>query len=207
MPEYSFEEGVDIRGSREKIFELVADFPKRTYLGPFWTVVEIEQLTPGPVGVGTVFQHHVKREDMEMENEYTSEIVTFSPGFRLAYKISTRHNLLVTWTVTAIDDEITHLSYQESVVLEERDGDHEQVLEFMKNYAREWLDALKQYLQLEETGLQGAFKWLIDRFLLKMPPQQRRVVIMLLAFKLFIAGSFITIALMFGLYKLIGLLI
>lgn len=207
MPEYTLEQALEINASREEVFSLVADFEKRSYLGPFWVVVGVEKLTDGPVRVGTVFRHRVRRDDMKMESDYTSEIVTFSPNFQLAYKISTKHNLKVTWTVTAIDENVTQVEYNERVVLGEEDGDHEQVLKFMEGYAREWLVAIKHYVQLKDTGLQGLFKRLVDRFLLKMPPHQRRMVIMLLAFKLFMATSFLVIALIFVLYRLIQVMV
>lgn len=73
-----FDTRAHIARSPDDVFAYLADFrhiPQWNY----W-VQRVEQLTPGPVGVGTVYQQ-VRRSDQQRY-----EVVTFQPGRRVAVR-------------------------------------------------------------------------------------------------------------------------
>ncbi|MBI5304591.1 MAG: SRPBCC family protein [Chloroflexi bacterium] len=185
---------VDIRAPLDEVWSLIADLDKRVRLCPLWDVVRVESLTPGPLGLGSAFRLHTRRQHQIVARE--SRVVEFVPGRRIVHQ---RANAQVARTVWSVQDCAagTRLMYEEIFELSD-DLNRDTILQPAHQAALEWLASLKLYLEWREARVTRAWRWLYDRWLIRMPTSQRRIVTMIVLMHVGMAISFIVAALVWG---------
>ena len=153
---------IDIRAQRDEVWSLIADLDKRVRLCPLWDVVSVESLTPGPLGVNSVFRLCTRRQQQLVARE--SRVVEFVPGRRIA---QVRDNSQVARTVWSVQECAvgTRLMYEETFELDDQQSP-DKILPLAHQAAREWLAMLKLYLEWRDGRVTRAWRWLFDRWLL-----------------------------------------
>lgn len=117
------------------------------------------------------------------------------PGRRIAHERDTG-NSRTTWSVQDCAAG-TRLLYEETFELND-DQDRETILPAAQRAVREWLSAIKLYLEWRAERLTRAWRWLYDRAFLRMPMSQRRLVMAIVVMHIVSAISFIAAALVWG---------
>jgi len=182
-------ESVDIRASPAEVWEVIGNYEKRMYLSPLWEVVSLESLTPGPYGLGSRYRVHMRRNEVDIR--YESQVVDFVEGQRISHQLTVERGTRTTWRL--LDCAVgTRLMYED--VFEAGDDAAERALiQAVHQNTRWWLEAIKDYVEWGRHPLLRAWRWLYDRFLLKLPPLQRRLVTFILFLQLVTSLSFICV--------------
>lgn len=119
------------------------------------------------------------------EQEYC--IDAFQPPNLLSYHLDYGCRTLVTWHCQAIHSG-TRITYEESFC-DERVVDNN-FLPMVRGTVQEWLTNIKHYSELRTDRRQRFIKWFLDRFYLKLMPDQRKVVLMMLVMQAIGLGTF-----------------
>lgn len=166
---YSISQSVDILAPREKVRSLLLDMEKRFRLHPEWEVHRFEELVPGER-----YRVRLKREGGE-EKEYTFVVTERSPR-RIAYS-SEEGDLEVE---LLLEERLggVRLTHTERFSLPWRAK--EKTLKAMEEELRVWLQGIKHYCEMRDNIVARTSKFIIDRFLLKLPPAKRRVAILII---------------------------
>lgn len=193
MQTLSVSANIDIRAPRDEVWSLIANLDKRVRLCPLWDVINIEALTPGALGLNSVFRLHTRQQHRIVTRD--SRIVEFVPGRRIA---TVRDNSVARTSWSVQDCAIgTRLMYEETFELSDAQ-DRTTILHAAHQAVQQWLASLKLYLEWREARLTRAWRWLFDRWLLRMPTSQRRVVMGILLLHIASAVSFVAAALVWG---------
>lgn len=194
MQTLSVSANIDIRAPRAEVWSLIADVDKRLRLCPLWDVVSVEALTPGALGLNSVFRLQTRHQQQHVTRE--SRIVEFVPGRRIA---SARDNSQVARTLWSVQDCAvgTRLMYEEIFELSD-EQDRATILQAAHQAVHQWLTSLKLYLEWREAWLTRAWRWLFDHVLLRMPTSQRRVIMAIMFLHVTSAITFIAAALVWG---------
>ncbi len=83
------------------------------------------------------------------------------------------------------------------------DANSEQAMRGEEERAQSWLGAIKRYCELGHSGWEGALRWILDRHVLKLRAEQRRIIFLLLALQLITLLSFVAALLGIGLVSLV----
>jgi uncharacterized protein YneR len=162
-----------IHAPLEKVSKLVADAEKRMRLHPSWEVLMYQELDVRE-GEKERYRVKVKKESGEVK-EYTFA-VTASSKDRIAYRAEgddLEVELLLEDTprgVKLTQVERFSLPWEPS----------ERTLKSMEDELRFWLEGIKHYCELQGNPIAQTSKFLIDRLLLKLPPSQRRIVLLII---------------------------
>ena len=113
--------------------------------------------------------------DLSAEQEYF--ISEYQPLHAFSYYLDEDCKTIVTWRFQSIPFG-TRVNYEE-VFCKENVGD-ENFIPTIRNVIREWLSNIKRYSELRDGRARLIIKWFLDRYYLKLRPDQRRVVQMLL---------------------------
>ncbi len=173
-------ESVDIDAPREEVFNIVANCDRRVQLSPLWGVGEIQDISPDFPQEGSGYHMKLMADD-EVVEEYDTIVTAFVPNQKFAYRLTTRRQTHTVWTVqdTARG---TRLVYHEEFLVDEA-GD-EEFVQSVRQVVRQWLDNTKRYAELREGRLRRLIRWVLDRYLLKLRVEQRRMIMMIIAFKI-----------------------
>ena len=192
-------ESVDIEAPRDEVFDIIANCDRRLQLSPLWGVSEIQDISPDFPQEGS--HYHVIL--VEGEQEYDTIVTAFIAQQKFAYRLTTRRQVHSTWTVQNVDRG-TRLIYLEEFLVDEA-GDDEFV-QSVRQIVQSWLSNIKRYAELRDGWGKRLIKWIIDRFLLRLRVDQRRVVLILLAWEGIGCVAFLMLALGWGTAKLLGLM-
>lgn len=190
-------ESVEIEAPLPEVFALITTRERRLQLSPLWGTTQIQYLSPDFPQEGS--SYHVKLREGELE--YDTVVTAFIPDQKFAYRLTTHRQINVTWTVQEVARG-TRLIYREEFLADEGGGD-EDFIQSVRRVVREWLTNIKRYAELDERRLQRLVKWVLDRYLLKLRAEQRRVILMLLALQAATILSFVAIALGWALISLL----
>lgn len=91
---------VDIDAAPETVFALITDLSRKTKLCPHTAVIKITRDPPGPVDVGTVFQHRVAIDGHIAD--YHNHVVEFEAGRRMVTQSNTDPSFRIEVTVEPI---------------------------------------------------------------------------------------------------------
>jgi hypothetical protein len=83
------------------------------------------------------------------------------------------------------------------------DTDEEEIIRQEDEQARSWLENIKNYTGLGRSGWQGVLRWILERHVLHLRADQRRIIGMLLALQLVTILTFVAAVLGLGLVSLI----
>ncbi|NOZ59970.1 MAG: SRPBCC family protein [Euryarchaeota archaeon] len=183
---------VVVRAPPEKVREVVADLEKRFRLHPAWHVLSFERLGGGR------FRVRVRKESGE-ERELRLEVVA-EGGDRISYR-DEGGDLEVELLLEEVEQGV-RLTQTERFTLPWEPS--EKTLRGMEEELRFWLEAIKHYCELRDNPVARTSKFIIDNFLLRLPPQQRRIVFLIIILN---AGILILFILTFAGMKLARLLL
>ncbi len=177
---------VVIRAPREKVWEVLKDTEKRMRLHPGWEVLHFSE-------ENGKFKLKVKRENGKLE-ERVYEITDFSPG-RVAYRAvdgDMEVEILLKDATEGV--EVTQV---ERFSLPWKPT--ERTLKSMEAELKFWLEGVKHYCELRGNPIARTSKFLIDRLLLRLPPSQRRIILLIIILN---AGILILFTIMFAAMKI-----
>lgn len=126
-----------------------------------------------------------------VEAEQTYYVSHHEPPRKLSYYLNGDCQTIVTWTLQSIPRG-TRLNYEE-VFCDENTGG-EDFLPTVRHVVHEWLANLKRYSELRDTRLKQFHRRLLDRFYLRLRPDQRRTVMLILFMQAFALISFVMAA-------------
>ncbi|MEW5827735.1 MAG: hypothetical protein AB1846_02510, partial [Chloroflexota bacterium] len=112
--------------------------------------------------------------EIPTEQEYFIE--EYQPPFKFSYHLDNDCKTIVTWRFQSIPLG-TRVHYEEVFCDENLGG--ENFLPTVRQVIGEWLTNIKRYSELRGRG-RRLIKWFLDRYYLKLRPDQRRVVLVLL---------------------------
>lgn len=188
MSMHHISQSVLIRAPREKVFKLVADAEKRMRLHPAWEVLLYQELDVSE-GEKARYRVRVRKESGEI-TEYTFA-VTESSKDKVAYRAE------------GIDLEVELIleDAPEGVKLTQVERfslpwePSKRTLKSLEEELRFWLEGIKHYCELHGNPIARTSKFLIDRVLLKLPPSQRRIILLIIILN---AGILFLFTLMFA---------
>ncbi len=130
---------------------------------------------------------------VDAEQEYF--IQECEPPHRLSYALDADCNTVVTWKLQSIPRG-TRLSYEELFCHENTGG--EDFLPTVRNVVHEWLMNIKRYGELRGTRGRLLIRRVLDRFFLRLRPDQRRTVLLILCIQGIAAVTFVFAAVGLG---------
>lgn len=126
-----------------------------------------------------------ERTTIPVEQEYFIE--EFQPPHKFSYHLDDDCKTVVTWTFQSIPFG-TRINYEE--VFCDENMLNENFIPTVLNVITEWLTNIKRYSELQKGLGSKLVKWFLDRFYLKMRPDQRRVVLIMLFMQAIGLGTF-----------------
>lgn len=132
-----------------------------------------------------------------VEHEYF--IGEYQPPYRFSYYLDDDCETVVTWSFQSIPFG-TRINYEE--VFCDKNVEDENFVSIVQHVVREWLGNIKRYSELRHGRGRKIIKWFLDRFYLKLRPDQRRVVLVLLYLQAIGLGTFLIAALGWGIISL-----
>lgn len=197
MERSKISEWIDIDVPRHQVFNLVTNLERRMQLSPLWGVSKITgQSEEYPKVGGGYFVSMAEGEQPEYETVVTAN----DPPLRFAYCLDIDMDTNVTWTIQETVRG-SRLTYTEDFLSpnEDREAFEQQV----RKTIAQWLQNIKRYLELRPTGYQRLIRFALDKYYLRLGPEQRRIVAMLLFMQITGTLAFIMAALGMGIVGLI----
>jgi hypothetical protein len=150
-------------------------------------------------------------------------VTEFDPLRRIALRVDLDSEYRASWEIEDLGTSV-RLSYQAEFLLEtseeqqepvkEASGDpfeavfnppatYEHKVKAARREAAGWLSSIKRYAELRETRLRLGIRWLMDRYILRLRSDQRRIILALLAMQVISCLTFIAAVVGIGLASLI----
>jgi hypothetical protein len=130
-----------------------------------------------------------KKNVVEAEQEYV--VSDYQPPHRFSYYLAADCKTIITWKFQSIPRG-TRVNYEEVFCPENTGG--EDFLPTVRHVIHEWLVNIKRYNELRGTRGRLFLKKLLDRFYLKLRPDQRRTVLLILFMQGFALVTFVVAA-------------
>jgi hypothetical protein len=140
-------------------------------------------------------QKHPK--ETSVEQQYFIE--EYQPPYKLSYYLNEDCETIITWSFQSIPFG-TRINYEE-VFCDENVRD-ENFITTVQHVIREWLSNIKRYSELRDGRGRKAVKWFLDHFYLKLRPDQRRVVLVMLYLQAIGLGTFLIAVIGWGIASL-----
>lgn len=135
---------------------------------------------------------------VEKEQEYI--VAEYEPPYQFRYYLNAECKTIVTWRLESIPSG-TRIHYEELFCDEAVGGD--EFLPTVRNVIREWLANVKRYSELRGRRSRLFIKWLLDRFFLRLRPDQRRIVLVILLLQVIFLAIFVVAAIGLGIAGLL----
>jgi hypothetical protein len=135
---------------------------------------------------------------VEAEQEYFVD--EYEPPQKFSYHLDADCKTIVTWRFQSIPRG-PRVNYEEVFCQENTGG--EDFLPTVRHVIHEWLVNIKRYSELRGTRGRLFFKKLLDRFFLKLRPDQRRTVLLILFMQAIALVTFILAAIGLGIAGLL----
>lgn len=200
---------ITIHAPAAEVFALLVHPEKRLQLHPEWGTFRPMGFSSDFPREGSVFQLEYPRRETPPAHV---KVIGFEPDRLFAYRINDERRTEARWVLTE-KDTITHLVYTERFVppaeLEYEDIPESELDDqtYLPDTSPElqaqreaglWLDSLKRYAELRESKGRLAVKAFIDRFVLTLRGDQRRIILGLVAFQIVMCLTFLCAVLGFG---------
>jgi hypothetical protein len=140
----------------------------------------------------------IKKGVVEAEQEYFVD--DYEPSQKFSYHLDADCKTIVTWRFQSIPRG-TRVNYEEVFCQENTGG--EDFLPTVRHVVHEWLVNIKRYCELRGTRGRLFVKKLLDRFFLKLRPDQRRTVVLILFMQAIALFTFIVAAIGLGIAGLL----
>lgn len=192
MEETQVVEWIDIQAPRHEIFEIITNLQRRLQLSPLWGVAKVERVDQNYPQEGSQYQTCIGENGNAL---FTTVITALVPLRKFSYCTLVDRETKVCWMLQDVVQG-TRLTYVEEYCADEGDG--EEFVQTMHKIIKDWLANIKRYAELRETRFQQLMRWLMDRYYLKMRPDQRRTVQAVLFMHAVGMISFVMAALAYG---------
>ena len=137
----------------------------------------------------------------ELPTEQKYFIEEFQPPNIFAYHLDDDCKTFVTWRFQSIPFG-TRINYEEVFCDESMVG--EEFIPTVRHVISEWMTNIKRYSELRDGRGRKLVKWFLDRFYLKMRPDQRRVVLIMLFMQAVGLATFTIAVIGWGIVSLIS---
>jgi hypothetical protein len=216
----SIQEQIEIQAPVEEVFAILTHPEKHLQLGPDWGAARLGQISDDYPQAGSFYQLVPIEAD---EPPYTTTVTEFDPLRRIALRVDLDSEYRASWEIEDLGTSV-RLSYQAEFLLEtseeqqepvkEASGDpfeavfnppatYEHKVKAARREAAGWLSSIKRYAELRETRLRLGIRWLMDRYILRLRSDQRRIILALLAMQVISCLTFIAAVVGIGLASLI----
>lgn len=189
-------EWVDIRAPREEIFKIITDVNRRLQLSPLWGRTTVEAKEGQRLEEGYVYLvRHAGDDGPAVE----SVITAYDPPRKLSYCLDVDQQTSVTWNLQEVAKG-TRLTYSEEFLVNPETA--EEFTQEVRKMIKSWLINIRNYGELRDSRLRRFVRWALDRYFLKLRPEQRSVVAIILFMHITGFIAFIMSALAIGLASL-----
>jgi hypothetical protein len=137
------------------------------------------------------------RAKLPAEQEYF--VAEYQPPNIFSYFLDADCKTVVTWRLQSIPFG-TRINYEE-VFCDENVGG-EDFIPTVRHVIQEWLTNIKRYSELRDGRGRLLIKWFLDRLYLKLRPDQRRIVLVMLAMQAIGLATFVVAVLGWGIISL-----
>jgi hypothetical protein len=214
------QEVVEIQAPAEEVFAILVDPLKHLQLGPSWGQAKLDQVSDDYPQPGSTFQLTPAEDDGP---PYLTTVTALEPGRRIAIQAENESRYNACWEIETLDGSV-RLSYLADFTLEivsqapedtpqahtdelvsafNQPETFERKAEIARREAVEWLTSIKRYAELRETRLRLWLRRMMDRYVLRLRSDQRRIILALLAMQLITCLTFIAAVVGIGLASLI----
>ena len=135
---------------------------------------------------------------VEKEQEYF--VSDYEPPHKFSYYLDADCKTIITWRLQSISRG-TRINYEEVFCDENTSG--EDFLPTVHHVIHEWLINIKRYSELRGSRGRLFVKWFLDRFFLKLRPDQRRTVLLILFMQSITIVTFLLAAIGLGIASLL----
>jgi hypothetical protein len=140
------------------------------------------------------------KSNMELPAEQEYIIEEYQPPHKFSYHLDNDCKTIVTWRFQSIPLG-TRINYEE-IFCVENTGD-ENFVPTVRHVVGEWLNNIKRYSELRGGRGRLLVKWFLDRVYLKLRPDQRRVVLILLFMQAIGLATFVIAVTGWGIARLL----
>ncbi len=138
-------------------------------------------------------EEQLQKNVVEREQEYF--VSDYEPPQKFSYYLDADCKTVITWRFQDTPRG-TRINYEE-VFCQENVGE-EDFLPTVRNVIHEWLINIKRYSELRGSRGRLFVKWFLDRFFLKLRPDQRRTVLLILFLQVIAMVTFLIAAIGLG---------
>lgn len=135
---------------------------------------------------------------LPLEQEYF--VAEYQPPNKFSYFLDADCKTVVTWRFQSVPFG-TRINYEEVFCDETVGGDD--FIQTVRHVIREWLTNIKRYSELRGGRGRLFIKWFLDRFYLNLRPDQRRLVLIMLAMQAIGLATFVVAATGWGISSLL----
>jgi hypothetical protein len=143
-------------------------------------------------------EEQLQKTVIEREQEYF--VSDYEPPHKFSYYLDADCKTIITWRFQSIPRG-TRINYEEVFCQENTGG--EDFLPTVHHVIHEWLTNIKRYGELRGTRGRLFVKWFLDRFFLKLRPDQRRTVMLILFMQAIALITFVVAAIGLGIAGLL----
>ncbi len=189
-------EWIDIQAPRAEVFKLIVDIERRMQLSPLWGIASIEAKSNNYPNRGSKY---LVRHLAGNPSVYQTTITDYERDRKLSYCLDVDQQTSVTWLLNDIPRG-TRIIYMEEYHVEDENAD--QFNRSVRDVVKSWLSNIQRYAELRQSTFKRIIRWLVDRFYLRLRPEQRRVIVMILVMQFVSFIAFIMAALAMGIASL-----
>jgi uncharacterized protein YndB with AHSA1/START domain len=189
-------EWTDIRAPREEVFQIVTDVTRRLQLSPLWGTATIEAKEEQTLEEGCIY---LVRHTGDDSPGFESVITAYDPPRKLGYCLDVDQQTSVTWNLQETANG-TRLTYTEEFLVDPDAA--EQFTQEVRKIVKSWLMNIRNYAELRDSRIKRFVRWVLDKYYLKMRPEQRNVVAIILFMHITGFIAFVMSALAMGIASL-----
>lgn len=138
-----------------------------------------------------------EQDDHPVEHVYI--VIKYQPPNIFSYQLDDDCKTMVTWSFKPIASG-TRLSYEECFC--DESVCDENFIPTVHRVINEWLTNIKRYSELRGRPWRRLVKWVLNRFYLKLRPDQRRVVLLMFMMQVIGLATFVFAVLVWGIPQL-----
>ncbi len=161
---------VDIQAPLQEVFEAILHIERRMQLSPLWGVTKLESVDDTYPEVGSSLSIKMT---IPPHTGYRTIITKLEPLKQFAYRLTVDRDTQVTWRFMNVSAG-TRLTYEEEFLVDTQE--QEAFYSSVYQVVQDWLQNIKRYSELRHGRGQRLLKWLLDRFYLRLRPDQRKTV-------------------------------
>jgi hypothetical protein len=190
-------ETIEIAAPASVIFQIIATCERRLQFHSGWGKEKIIRISPDFPAPGSRYSQKAAREETPA---FDTIVTACTPDREFAYFSENSRRSRVSWVIEEYGTG-TRLTYEEEFISPELEVEESSKAVTLE--VKDWITNIKRYTELGEARTHRFLKWLLDRYLLKMRADERRIILVLIAIQLVSILSFTAAILGLGLISLI----